>query len=175
MILTADQIQREREAGLITIEPFDVQQLNPNSYNFRLGSTLLTYLNPTLDVRQEQPTRQHIIPEEGFLLQPDELYLGHTIEQIGSTRYVPMIFGRSSVARLGLFVQITAPLGDLGYLGQWTLQLSCIRPLRVYAEMNIGQVLFIESTGERTMYAGKYQSSRGPQPSQLFRDFEREP
>lgn len=175
MILTADHIKREREAGLITIEPFDDAQLNPNSYNFRLGQTLLTYVNEVLDVRQEQPTQRHLIPAEGFLLRPDELYLGHTVEQIGSTRYVPMIFGRSSVARLGLFVQITAPLGDLGYLGQWTLQLSCIRPLRVYADMNIGQALFIEAQGEPSIYQGKYQSSQGPTPSKLFKDFEGKP
>lgn len=171
MILTATEIDKERSAGRLSIEPYDAAQLNPNSYNFRLGQTLLTYTQEVLDVKEEQPTVAHLIPKEGFILQPGELYLGHTEERFGSTHHVPMIFGRSSVARLGLFVQITAPLGDLGFLGQWTLQLTCVRPLKVYAGMTIGQALFIKASGELAQYQGKYQGSVGASASQIFRDF----
>ena len=170
MILTGAEIQRAREEGALTFEPFDAAQLNPNSVNFRLGQTLLTYVNATLDPRQEQPTTPHLIPAEGFWLEPGELYLGHTLERFGSTRYVPMIFGRSSIARLGLFVHITAPLGDLGYLGQWTLQLTCVRPLKVYAGMSVGQALFMATHGTISLYEGKYQGAQGPQGSLAHHD-----
>lgn len=168
MILTAQAIERGVEDGRITIDPFDHASLNPNSYNFHLGKQLHVYTDEVLDPFKPRHTRViSIDEEEGYLLQPGELYLGYTQEVIGSDHVVPMIFARSSIARLGLFVQITAPLGDLGYIGQWTLQLTCVKPLRVYAGVPIGQVLFFEAQGEVDLYSGKYQHGRGPQASKL--------
>lgn len=168
MILTAARIEEAIEQGDITIDPLDPACINPNSVNFHLGRELLIYEPGELDAARENATRLITIPDEGLVLRPDELYIGSTKEIIGSTRYVPMIFGRSSVARLGLFVQITAPLGDLGYLGQWSLQLHAIRPLRIYPDMRIGQVLFVEACGEPGEgYDGAYQGARGPQGSLL--------
>lgn len=83
---------------------------------------------------------------------------------------MPLLFGRSSVGRLGLFVEITAPIGDLGFHGQWTLMLSPVRPLRVYPGMKIGQIMFFVSTGPVDLYTGKYQAATGPQPSRYWRD-----
>jgi dCTP deaminase len=48
--------------------------------------------------------------------------------------------------------------------------LSPIRPLRVYAGMKIGQVMFFVSTGDVDLYRGKYQGATGPQPSRYWRD-----
>ncbi|MFD6369447.1 dCTP deaminase, partial [Streptomyces roseolus] len=48
--------------------------------------------------------------------------------------------------------------------------LSPIRPLRVYAGMKIGQIMFFVSTGDVDLYAGKYQAADGPQPSRYWRD-----
>ncbi len=104
------------------------------------------------------------------MLQPGELYLGHTLEHVGSDSFVPLLFGRSSVGRLGLFVEITAPIGDIGFHGQWTLMLSPVRPVRVYTGMKIAQIMFFVSTGEITPYQGKYQAATGPQPSKYWRD-----
>jgi dCTP deaminase len=168
MILTAARIEEAIERGHITIDPLDPACINPNSVNFHLAPQLLVYEPGELDALKPNPTRLLEIPPEGLLLSPDELYLGCTREVIGSEVYVPLIFGRSSVARLGLFVEITAPLGDLGYLGQWSLQLHAIRPLRIYPNMRIGQVMFMEAAGERGVgYQGAYQGARGPQPSLL--------
>ena len=110
------------------------------------------------------------IGQGGYVLQPGELYLGHTLEQVGSNAFVPLLFGRSSVGRLGLFVEITAPIGDIGFHGQWTLMLSPVRPLRVYAGMKIGQIMFFVSTGAIDLYRGKYQAAHGPQPSRYWQD-----
>ncbi|MFH8513693.1 dCTP deaminase [Streptomyces gelaticus] len=170
MILTGPEITQAAADGRIRISPFEPAQVNPNSYNVRLGGTLLTYAADTLDAHRPNATVPIEIGLDGFELQPGQLYLGHTIEEVGSDTFVPLLFGRSSVGRLGLFVEITAPIGDIGFHGQWTLMLSPIRPLRVYAGMRIGQIMFFVSVGPVALYAGKYQSSAGPQPSAYWRD-----
>lgn len=170
MILTGPEITTAAHDGRLTITPFEPEQVNPNSYNVRLGPTLLTYTDTVIDARRLNPTREVEMGKSGYVLQPGELYLGHTVEQLGSDTFVPLLFGRSSVGRLGLFVEITAPIGDIGFHGQWTLMLSPIRPLRVYAGMRIGQIMFFVSTGAIALYQGKYQAAVGPQPSAYWRD-----
>ncbi|MBK3533625.1 dCTP deaminase [Streptomyces sp. MBT56] len=170
MILTGPEITEAARDGRLRIQPFEPDQVNPNSYNVRLGPTLMTYTCDVIDSHRPNPTRTFEIGDDGHVLQPGELYLGHTLEEVGSNVFVPLLFGRSSVGRLGLFVEITAPIGDIGFHGQWTLMLSPIRPLRVYAGMKIGQIMFFVSTGDIDLYAGKYQAAAGPQPSRYWRD-----
>jgi len=171
MILTGNKIQDEVLNGRITINPFRPECINPNSYNFHLGSTFQVYISDVLDPKIEQQTTLIEMSEDGIVLQPNELYLGYTLEEMGSDYYVPFIFGRSSIGRLGLFVQITAPLGDIGFVGQWTLQLTPVRPVRVYPSMRIGQILFIVPDGPVDLYKGKYQYSQGARKSDVFKDF----
>jgi dCTP deaminase len=171
MILTSAEIENSIKNGMIVISPFSNKYLNPNSYNFHLGNVLDIYKNELLDPRIEQPTERIEIDEKGLVLEPGQLYLGHTVEIIGSDYFVPLIYGRSSIARLGLFVQITAPLGDLGYFGNWTLQLTPTLPIRIYPNMRIGQVLFISTLGQIEKYDGKYQNSVGPRKSEIYKDF----
>ena len=170
MILTGHEITAAAHDGRLTITPFEPDQVNPNSYNVRLGPTLLTYTAPVIDAHRPNPTRAIEIGQGGYVLQPGELYLGHTLEQVGSNAFVPLLFGRSSVGRLGLFVEITAPIGDIGFHGQWTLMLSPVRPLRVYAGMKIGQIMFFVSTGAIDLYRVTYQAAHGPQPSRYWQD-----
>ncbi|GAA0936871.1 dCTP deaminase [Nonomuraea longicatena] len=170
MILTGPEIIAAAGDGRIGITPFTADQVNPNSYNVRLGATLLTYTDEVIDAYQPNPTKEISIGEEGYVLRPDELYLGHTEEKVGSDVYVPLLFGRSSVGRLGLFVEITAPIGDIGFHGQWTLMLSPVRPLRVYPGMKIGQIMFFVSLGDVDLYSGKYQSADGPRASRYWYD-----
>lgn len=170
MILTGPEIHAATRDGHVRIDPFCPRQVNPNSYNVRLGNQLLVYTGDVLDAYAENPTTRLTLDAGGLVLEPGELYLGHTVERVGSDRHVPLLFGRSSVGRLGLFVEITAPIGDLGFHGQWTLQLCATRPIRVYPGMEIGQIMFSTATGERMAYAGKYQHSIGPRASLAWRD-----
>ncbi|MEV0754971.1 hypothetical protein [Streptosporangium sp. NPDC050280] len=171
MILTGSEITLQHAAGRITIDPFTADQVNPNSYNFRLGPILKTYTSEILDVAQPNPVIEHTIPAEGIVLEPDRIYLGHTLEMMGSDHYVPIIRARSSIARLGLFVHVTADLIDLGSHNQWTLQLHAVQPVRVYPGLLIGQVTFWRVQGDITLYTGKYQGARGPRESEIYRDF----
>jgi dCTP deaminase len=159
MILTGPEIARAITIGDITITPFNPMQLNPNSYNYRLGDRLIVVSATESMTRTEDHAT---IDSTGYILHPGKLYLGHTAEQIGSNRYVTTLLGRSSVGRLGLFLNITADLGHVGSLSQWTLELTVVQPLRVYPGMLIGQVAFWEISGTKSSYLGRYHGDLGP-------------
>ncbi len=169
MILTGNQITSAVEQGDIVISPFSKRQVTPNSYDFRLGDRCCIYTGRVLDPAKENPTRRFQIPAAGMLLTPRRLYLINTRETMGSTRYVPIIRGRSSVGRLGLFIDITADLIDLGSINQWTLQLHCVQPVRIKPGMLIGQVTFWKTFGRRTQYDGRYKHQSSPVPSLAFK------
>lgn len=152
MILTGSEITRQVRQGRITITPFSTEQVNPNSYNYRLGEWITVCGGNAGD--GGGPAIR--IPEEGFLLMPRRLYLGHTAEKIGSRAFVTSLIGRSSMGRLGLFLQISADLGNLGPAHSWTLELCVVQPLRIYAGMKIGQVSFWRPTGAIELYSGRY-------------------
>jgi dCTP deaminase len=172
MILTGPEIIKQVRNGRIQIEPFNISQVNPNSYNFRLGGTIKYYVNDVLDPKIKQEVREVHVGSEGYVLNPGRIYLGHTFEIMGSDYYVPIVKGRSSSARLGLFIHITADLIDIGSHNQWTLQLYAVQPIKVYPQMLIGQVTFWKVLGDIEVYKGKYQGSIGPYESQIYKDFE---
>lgn len=172
MILSGKEIER-RIGKTIKIEPYNPAQLNPNSYNLRLSDELLVYDNPTFDMRIANTAHPVRIPEEGLLLESNKLYLGRTLEYTETTGLVPMLEGRSSIGRLGLFVHITAGFGDVGFRGFWTLEMFCVQPIRIYAGVEICQIFYHSIEGDYIEYrSGKYQNNRGIQPSMLYKDFE---
>lgn len=156
MILTGGQIQQEVVKGNIIIDPFQPELLNPNSYNYRLGKQLLMLTDSVIDAVSLPSITQIDIPNEGFILEPGFVYLGSTHEIIGSDVYVPSLIGRSSLGRLGLFLQITADLGHIGTNHCWTLELTCVQPLVIYAGMRIGQVSFWQPVGLDLLIGQKY-------------------
>lgn len=184
MILTGKEIRQQIEEGAIRIDPFLEARVNPNSYNLALLNKLLVYripvVNPDpmqnlfesfLDTKEECPTDEIEIPPEGYILNPGMLYLGGTIEKVGSTHFVPVLDGRSSIGRLGMFVHITAGYLDLGFYGRITLEISVIHPLKVYPGMQCCQVRFHAVQGDRAIqYNGKYQYAEDIQASRIARE-----
>lgn len=170
MILTGPEIAAQVRSGRICIDPFSEDRVNPNSYDFRLSAHLICYKHFELDAAIDNPVLRVDFPASGIVLRPDRLYLGSTLEVMGSDHYVPIIRGKSSLARLGLFINVTADLIDLGSINRWTLQLHAIQPLRVYPEMLIGQVTFWVPVGPPVLYQGKYQGSMEPRPSESYRE-----
>jgi dCTP deaminase len=172
MILSGREIRRKLGREIV-IEPFSEARLNPNSYNLRLHETLLVYREGVLDMRLPNEAVELTIPEAGLVLSPQRLYLGRTMEFTRTEGYVPMLEGRSSVGRLGLFVHVTAGFGDVGFAGYWTLEMFCIHPVRIYAGVEICQIYYHAIEGDYDPYtSGKYQNNEGVQPSLLYRDFE---
>jgi dCTP deaminase len=172
MILSGKEI-RERLGRDIFIEPYNDRQLNPNSYNLRLHNELLVYENNLLDMKKENRAKKLIIPEDGLILEPGILYLGRTVEHTRTESFVPMLEGRSSIGRLGLFIHVTAGFGDVGFSGFWTLEIFCVQPVKVYPNVEICQIYYHTIKDEYDKYvSGKYQNNDGIQPSLLFKDFE---
>src|SRR5277367_2015130 len=170
MILSGNEI-RARLNGDIVIEPFVEQQLNPNSYNLRLHNELLAYEEIVLDMRRPNRFRRHTIPPEGLVLDPNRLYLGRTIERTETHNLVPMLGGRSSIGRLGLFVHVTAGFGDVGFCGYWTLEMFAVQPVRIYPNVQICQIFYHQIDGDVTEYqSNKYQDNHDIQPSLLFKE-----
>lgn len=170
MILSGEMI-RQRLGGDIVIDPFDPQRLNPNSYNLTLHDEILTYEEVVLDMRKSNRVRRFSIPAAGLVLNPNQLYLARTVERTETHNLVPMIEGRSSIGRLGLFVHVTAGFGDVGFCGFWTLEMFAVQPVRVYPGVPICQIFYHEIRGDIREYASdKYQHNRDIQPSLLFKE-----
>src|SRR5262245_29330763 len=170
MILSGDEIVRNLGTNIV-IDPFDDTRLNPNSYNLTLHDELLTYEEVVLDMAEPNRTRRIRIPKEGLVLTPQKLYLGRTAERTETHNLVPMIEGRSSIGRLGLFVHVTAGFGDVGFCGYWTLEMFAVQPVKIYPGVSICQIFYHTLTGVITEYRdGKYQNNRDIQPSFLFKE-----
>lgn len=172
MILSGNQITLEQRAGRIVIDPFDETAVNPNSYNFTLSDRLVIYADGVLDASRENRTEELRIPADGLRLRANQLYLAATREVMGSEHFVPTFAARSSVARLGLFINLSAPLGDIGFIGRWTLQLYPTHDVIVYEGMQIGQMMWWRTIGDISLYDGKYQHATGPRSSMLYRSFQ---
>ncbi|MDR3593779.1 dCTP deaminase [Clostridium sp.] len=172
MILSGKEIKNKLGKEII-IKPFNEKQLNPNSYNLRLHNELLVYDEEILDMKKENKVKKVIIPEEGLVLEPGKLYLGRTMEYTGTDKYVPMLEGRSSIGRLGLFIHVTAGFGDVGFKGYWTLEIFCVQPIKIYSNVELCQIYYHSIEGAYDEYAsGKYQNNESVQPSLLYKDFE---
>jgi dCTP deaminase len=181
-MLSRHAIEQALETGQIVIRPFNPEQLNPNSYNVRLAPYLKVYRRPPwysprrwgfcLDVKQKPPVEELRIPPEGMVLRPGRLYLASTEEYTEAHGLVPCLEGRSSLGRLGLFIHATAGFGDDGFCGHWTMELSVVEPLRIYAGIQIGQLTFTPLVGQRDPYQGKYQR-QGLQPveSRIYQEY----
>jgi dCTP deaminase len=170
MILTGDEIRRNMGTNIV-IEPFHEERLNPNSYNLTLHDEIMTYEEVVLDMRQPNRVRRLTIPPEGLVLAPNQLYLARTVERTETHNLVPMIEGRSSVGRLGLFVHVTAGFGDVGFCGYWTLEMMAVQPVRIYPGIPICQIFYHTLQGLVSEYVSdKYQHNSDIQPSLLYRE-----
>ena len=196
-ILTGKEILRQMDLGHIEIDPFDIRQLNPNSYNIRLANELMVYDTPDdfdsvrenlqrcihipaeyresivygkllLDTRVASSTRKFEIGDEGFVLKPGKLYLGSTVEKTWSDSFVPIISGRSSVGRKGISIHVTAGFGDIGFRGNWTLEIFALEQIIIHPGDEIGQIYFESAVGDTSyQYNGRYQNQNGVVASRM--------
>ncbi len=198
MILSDRDIRQLAASKDIIIEPFDDKALGSNSYDVHLGANLMTYAAVSgnwlqrawrrltfqsceLDAKKNNPVRTIRIGPKGFVLKPGVLYLGVTQEYTETKKHVPFLDGKSSIGRLGIWIHCTAGRGDVGFSNHWTLEIAVVHPVRVYAGMPIGQLIYmVMQTEPEVSYAektsAKYnevaaQSDPWPTPSYMYRNF----
>jgi dCTP deaminase len=177
MILSDNQILKEIEQGTILIEPFNREDLGSNSYDLHLGKWLAVYKDHELDAKKHNEIEYIELGEEGFVLQPGTLYLGVTAEYTETHKHVPFCEGKSSTGRLGINIHATAGKGDVGYCNTWTLELSVVQPVRIYAGMPIGQIIYFTVEGNVSVKycdkkSAKYTERREkPTESMMWKNF----
>lgn len=185
MVLSDQAIYEAMGRGTIVIEPYDKDCLGSNSYDVHLGKTLATYRENSLDAKRDNPVDYFDIPEEGILIQPGTLYLGSTVEYTETHGIVPFLEGKSSIGRLGINIHATAGKGDIGYCNHWTLEITCIIPVRIYAGMPIGQLIYkrVDSGEYHDLSPSKYTDKKSakyvektdkPVPSKMWKNFPEE-
>jgi len=148
MILSDTRILEEMEKGTIKVAPYQRACLGSNSYDVHLGKWLAKYKDEILDAKKHNQIEYFEIPEEGFILQPQVFYLGVTQEYTETHAHVPFLEGKSSTGRLGIDIHATAGKGDVGFCGNWTLEISVKQPVRIYKYMPVGQLIYFPVEGE---------------------------
>ncbi|MFN8245116.1 MAG: dCTP deaminase [Ferruginibacter sp.] len=165
MILSDKRILEEMEKGTIKIVPYDRECLGSNSYDVHLGKNLATYVDLELDAKKHNHIKHFEIPDEGIVLMPNIFYLGVTEEYTETHAHVPFLEGKSSTGRLGIDIHATAGKGDVGFCGNWTLEISVKQPVRVYKGMPIGQLIYFPVEGEiEVKYNAKKNAKYSGQP-----------
>ncbi len=160
MILSDKKILEGIEKGEIIIEPYDRNCLGTNSYDVHLSKHLATYKSRVLDAKKHNEIEHFEIPETGFVLEPGTLYLGVTEEYTETHASVPFLEGKSSIGRLGIDIHATAGKGDVGFCNTWTLEISVTMPVRVYAGMPIGQLIYFAVEGDIENYYNKKNNAK---------------
>ncbi|MGW9324730.1 dCTP deaminase [Streptomyces koyangensis] len=174
MILTGPAITAAIRAGEITIDPYDPARVSPNAYDWRLGETLRV-CDGDLDAATPTAYTEQTIPITGLVLQPGLLYLGVTHERTGSENYAQMLNGNRTIGALGIWVHVSAPLGHQGHAIRWTLEIRAARPVRVYAGMTFGKLIFLATKGTPASYQqqiAKYAASEGIDISRLYEEID---
>ncbi|MFJ7626086.1 dCTP deaminase domain-containing protein [Streptomyces sp. NPDC097595] len=171
MILSGPEILAETRAGRIHIDDFDPERLEPNSYGFRLAEEILWYEQDVIDCFEAPKPMQATIGPEGMVLEPGRMYLGGTMEAMGSPHYAATLYACRSASTLGIWIQYSAPLGHSGAVFPWTLEMKVAHPVRVYAGMVIGKLAFWSMQGDPIRYDGKYTDSTSAVASRLSLDF----
>ncbi|MGB7373254.1 dCTP deaminase [Pontixanthobacter sp.] len=186
MILTDREIQIALDQQLIRIDPPpNGDAYSSTSIDLTLGSTISVFSALTDGLYQEvdpgsdgfQPasvikalTTTQDIDGGGFLLQPGELVLAWTKEKVGldlKAKIAARVEGKSSLARFGIAVHITAPTIHAGFSG--LIQLEVINhgrvPLRLRPGMKFCQLIFEQTLGTPAKgYKGRFYE----QDSELF-------
>ncbi|RUO25769.1 dCTP deaminase [Aliidiomarina minuta] len=193
MRLTDAQIERELAAGTIAIEPApETRNISGVTVDIHLGHefrVLQDHAAPYIDIsgpRDEinkaidRITGDEIVlsEQEQFFIHPGEFAIAVTQESLTlPADMVGWLDGRSSLARLGLMVHVTAHRIDPGWSGQIVLELynSGKLPLALRPLMKIGALSF-ETLSEpcaRPYSArtdAKYRDQRGAVASRISAD-----
>ncbi len=177
MILSDSEILQQMKRENIVIRPFHREYLGSNSYDVHLGKWLGMYREEVLDAKKHNRIHYFNIPKEGLVLVPSKLYLGVTEEYTETHKHVPFLEGKSSIGRLGIDIHATAGKGDVGFCNYWTMEISVRQPVRIYAGMPIGQLIYFEINGEVVVPYGKKKSAKyvrlAPKPveSMMWKNF----
>ena len=178
MILTDREIQMALESGAIVIDPAPgAKAYSSTTVDLTLDSTLNifasdltgeeTILDPSVDGFDHEAvlakhSKQEAIATGGYLFQPKEMILAWTKEYVelpAHGKVAARVEGKSSLARLGISIHLTAPTIHAGFKGQIRLEMMNHgkHPIRLRTGMRICQLIFEMTTGTPVLgYKGRF-------------------
>ena len=164
-ILVDHEIRREIEQGKLIIEPYEPALIQPNSYDVRLADRFSWHENgeSVIDPYDSTSVLEGLVQvvDHSIVLKPQQFVLGATLERLTlPVDIVGQLTGKSSLARLGVMVHVTAGFIDAGFShppAQITLEIVNVgnRPVRLHAGMPIGQMVFTRTAECETPYNKK--------------------
>ncbi len=165
-MISGHEIHQQWINGNITINPYNPANIQPNSYDLTLGhDMMLCKPNSGHYIDTDLPGIGDPVPltDGHFTIYPGAVYIGHTAEMVGSSTYAPILHGRSSLARHGLAVHITAGFGDVGWYGQFVLEIvnHNAAPILLRPGRRVCQVSWELVTGKVYPYESAYQNQEG--------------
>lgn len=174
MILSDKTILKMLETQVLSISPLNPEQIQPASVDIRLGDTFSVVEDTSAGIiTLDNQTPYKTIQSDTYLLLPGQFVLATTMETFDlPDNLTAFVEGRSSLGRLGLFVQ-NAGWVDPGFKGEITLELfnanRCAIELKT--GRRIGQLVFAELDGNALHpYNGKYKGQKGATGSRIFLD-----
>lgn len=193
MKLSDRDIIQHLKIGKINIEPMpDISKIKGISVDLRLDNKFRVFNDhtaPYIDLSGAKDEMQRVMDtimgdeveigeNEAFFLHPGELALASTFESVTiPDDLVGWLDGRSSLARLGLMVHVTAHRIDPGWNGQIVLEIfnSGKLPLALKPGMDICAMNFetlssaaIKPYNKRA--DAKYKNQKGPTASRITQD-----
>ncbi len=176
MILSDTSIKEMMNSGELSIAPYNETQLEPASYDIRLGNTFsIIEDSPTGMISIDSEVKYHTIESDTYVLLPGQFVLATTMEYVSlSESLTAFVEGRSSLGRMGLFVQ-NAGWVDPGFEGEITLELfnANRHAIELKAGRRVGQLVFSKTlTPATNPYKGKYNGQKGATGSRIHLDRE---
>ena len=175
MILSDIEIMNLLEARDLIVEPMNEKSIQPASVDIRLGNTFcVSDTVPGGIVTFDTKINYRTLTTDRYVLLPGQFVLATTMEYIKLPNdLTAFVEGRSSIGRLGLFVQ-NAGWVDPGFEGEITLEMYNASQLAIEltAGSRVGQLVFAKTGMEaQNPYCGKYQGQRGATGSRIFMDY----
>lgn len=149
MILTDLEIKQHELLGNLKISPFNPDLVNPSGLDVRLGrlfgSVEMAFGYEAIDPLD--PDSFHTMWEDHdcYIIQPKEFVLSHLEESIDIPKdMTAVVFGKSSLGRLGIANSSMAGLLDPQFAGVTTIEIFNYGnyPIKLTAGMKIGQLVF---------------------------------
>jgi len=176
-MLSGKKIKQAIDIGAISCYPKPMEmQYQPHSIDLRLGGYLSEVVPNSpdgyIDTHKPGAVKPVKMVGDGYILMPGTLYLGHTLEAVGSKGYAGVLHGRSTAGRHGIMVHVTAGFIDAGWSGQIVLELVNVTPypIKIYPGDRICQVEFDKIEGEVELYSSDYQGQLGIRPAKSMAD-----
>lgn len=174
-ILVDHEIRAAVQAGKLILDPYEDGLIQPNSYDVRLSDRFSWHDAGAgiIDPYDSGSVLSGLVEvvEDSIVLAPGQFILGATLERICLPRdIVGQLTGKSSLARLGVMVHVTAGFIDAGFShppAQITLEIVNVgnRPVRLHAGMPIGQMVFTRTAECAVAYNEKPGAKYNGQPA----------